>query len=791
LLTLLRRPPAAGAIALALLAFPASAQLPPPTLVIERLGTGVPTSYWTTSSGVNAEYVSWSMPAGIQYTNVGVNIRAHGQGGTGTGTAYLYSAPGTSGTLTAGATLVATTGVSVPASVPAGYFTPTGLFGNVTLSGGYSAPVTYYLLLVPSNASLAWDVDNASTTTAPPGVTVNPDEGTAVGVASPPSASTWSTLSPNGMLFELFSFTPPSSVPAPVPALSPWSLFGAALLLGACGCWLLAKRRVRAMTTRADSLLAAALLCQIALAQTPPHASFAASRVLVKFRNASLPADVVGAYDVAVARPVGGVGAYLMQSRSQSTAALISGLKARSDVLLAAPDYIIQPANTPNDPLFGQQWGLPQISAPSAWNYTTGSRSSVVGVLDTGVDYTHPDLQSNMWSAPYAFTVTIASQPLTCPAGSHGFSSITDTSGNLTLSCDPQEGPPSGNFYGHGTEVAGVVGAIGDNGIGVAGVNWTASVMGLRMAGNPNLPACPGGFCGYLSDALNAIEFAIQAELQFGAQANIRILSASWGWNQSLYGCGFLDCTDAPQILSDEISRANGYNMLFVAAAGNGTDNNLIPIDNDTSPNPTYPATLSNSNIISVAATDQADALSNFSDYGAATVHLGAPGGDLYSGTCYGGIRSTFPDANYQFNCGTSLATPFVSGAAALVLSICPDLDTAGLKAVLLDYVDDDAALHGYTVTGGRLNVSNAVQSCSAAGLTSFGYTSGAHLYEATNQITAGSTTGGGFVVDASVNPAVSVSFVAGSTIYLMPYFHVKAGATGTVFHASINPQIR
>ncbi len=229
------------AIALVALALPANAQFGPFQLLIERIGPT--TGYWTSGGGVNAEYVSWTLPGGSQYTGVAVNITAHGQGGVGTGTAYLYSAPGTSGTLTSGATLVATTGVSV--SDPVAYGSTTNLFLNLTLSAG-STPVTYFLVLVPSNAYLAWDVSNAPTTnTIPSGIPVNPDEGNTTGVASPPSGSTWSVLSPSGMLFEVFSSTPPTSVPA----LSPWLVVATALLHGASGS-VLAKRRWNAGTAR-------------------------------------------------------------------------------------------------------------------------------------------------------------------------------------------------------------------------------------------------------------------------------------------------------------------------------------------------------------------------------------------------------------------------------------------------------------------------------------------------------------------------------------------------------------
>ena len=229
-----------SAICIATIAFAVSAkaQFVPIVVLVERIPAGSrPAGGWTTSSSVNAEYVSWTIPAGVRYDGVIINAHLSGVGGTGTGTAYLYSAPGTSGTLTSGAALVAANAVSVTGNVPD--FAPTNLFQGLTLSAS-SGPVTYYLLLVPSNSFLAWDTSVATTTYTAAGVTSNPDQGATAAVASPPSASTWSALSPNGMLFEVFTFTPPSTIgtTAAAPSLSPAVLFLAALLLGSLG-WLL------------------------------------------------------------------------------------------------------------------------------------------------------------------------------------------------------------------------------------------------------------------------------------------------------------------------------------------------------------------------------------------------------------------------------------------------------------------------------------------------------------------------------------------------------------------------
>ncbi|HEX8748227.1 MAG TPA: S8 family serine peptidase, partial [Pyrinomonadaceae bacterium] len=284
-------------------------------------------------------------------------------------------------------------------------------------------------------------------------------------------------------------------------------------------------------------------------------------------------------------------------------------------------------------------------------------------------DYNHPDLAANMWSAPIPFFVTIGGQTIRCEAGTHGFNAITKT-------CDPMD------EYNHGTHVAGTIGATGNNGAGVAGVNWTSSIMALKFIDATG--------SGTLSDAIDAIEFAIQAKATFAGGANVRVLSNSWGWNG-----------ESSQALLDQINRAEGSDMLFVASAGNG-GGDLISDDNDAMP--FYPASYDAPNVISVAATDNQDTLAPFSNYGVSSVDLGAPGVLVLSTTLGGG---------YDWWSGTSMASPHVSGAAALLLSRCA-LDTAALKSAILDNVDSTSSLAGITATGGRLNVNRALRSCTS-----------------------------------------------------------------------------
>jgi hypothetical protein len=389
----------------------------------------------------------------------------------------------------------------------------------------------------------------------------------------------------------------------------------------------------------------------------------AANSVMVKLHTNSQAAvdSLRQALNADSVRQVGGSsGPLLFHSQSQNATQLMMSLTGRIDLDYAEPDYVIKVAATPNDPSFSQLWGMTKISAPAAWDVATGSSSVVVGVVDSGINYNHPDLAANVWSAPAAFTVNLSSGAVTCPAGSHGYNAIAH-------SCDPMDD------NGHGTHVSGTIGAVGNNNTGVAGVNWTTRLMGLKFLDSTG--------SGSVSNAIDAIDFAIQARSIFGANAPLRVLSNSWG------GGGY------SQALYNEIVLASSNDILFVAAAGNnGANDDNIPF---------YPASFNLSNMITVAATDTGDTLAGFSNFGKNSVHIAAPGVN---------ILSTY-QSGYAYLSGTSNATPHVSGAAALVAAVC-GTNTAATKSVLLSHADAIAGLANNTVSGGRLNVNQAVRSC-------------------------------------------------------------------------------
>jgi len=358
-------------------------------------------------------------------------------------------------------------------------------------------------------------------------------------------------------------------------------------------------------------------------------------------------------------------------------------MRARRDVEFAEPNFAVHVMGTPDD-LSAPLWALQNtgqrldngdiatagvdLDAAHAWDITQGSRQIVVATVDTGLMQTHHDLAANLWTAPRAFTVTIGGAPLRCPAGSHGFNAVL-------RNCDPADD------NGHGTHVAGSIGAVGNNADGVVGINWTTSIMALKFmdaSGN-----------GYISDVINAIEFSLQVKQEFAStrEAEIRVLNNSWS------GGGY------SQALNDEIERAAGAGMLFVASAGNtGLDHEMAPA---------YPADYSVANVLSVAATDYRDELGAFSDYGAQHVHVGAPGVLIYSTM----LSSADPSGSYGTMSGTSMAAAYASGTAALVLSHC-DYTVGALRDALIRSAVPDSALLDRTQSGSRLNAANAVRSC-------------------------------------------------------------------------------
>ena len=370
--------------------------------------------------------------------------------------------------------------------------------------------------------------------------------------------------------------------------------------------------------------------------------------------------------------------------RDLSVTEAVRAYEDSPDVAYAEPNFKLHPTAAPNDPNYRDLWGLnntgqtggttdADADAPEAWDTTTGSPDTLVGVIDEGIDVNHPDLRDNIWTNPGEIAGN--------GKDDDGNRYVDDVNGydfanNDASVYDPD--PISGKGDEHGTHVAGTIAAVGNNGIGVAGVNWDAQVASLKFLG-PDF--------GYTSDAIEAINYAVAEGMD--------ISNNSWG------GGG------RSQALEDAIRRADNAGHIFIAAAGNGGKDGAGD-DNDATPH--YPSSYVVPNVVAVAATDDTDRLASFSNFGATTVDLAAPGV---------GILSTLPGNRYGRYSGTSMATPHVAGVAALLKSQNPTYSDEEMKDQILRYAEPKNSLQGKTVTGGRLNADAALTGQQALDSTS------------------------------------------------------------------------
>jgi len=374
----------------------------------------------------------------------------------------------------------------------------------------------------------------------------------------------------------------------------------------------------------------------------------ALAQALGAFVKATIPSQNI----VVVRRPV-----------FETTYSAVKTLGQNTLVDLAEPNYIYKTNLVSNDPMMGRLWGLKNsgqkdssgkvgvagidVGAEQAWDIETGSDKMLVAVIDTGVDFNHPDLVANLWTneAELSGKPDVDDDNNGVVDDIHGYNAITGK-GNAQ------------DDHGHGSHCAGTIGAKGNDGKGVVGVAWNVKIMAVKFL------SASGS--GTLEDAIKAIDYATK----MGA----KVMSNSWG------GGGF------SQTLMDSIKRANEAGAIFIAAAGNDGKNN------DSSPS--YPANYELPNVISVAAIDNQGAKASFSNYGKHTVHIGAPGVNIYSTTV----------GAYESWSGTSMATPHVSGVAALVWSHEPLLTALQLKERLLLTSQPIAALKSKVKTGGLVN---------------------------------------------------------------------------------------
>jgi len=344
----------------------------------------------------------------------------------------------------------------------------------------------------------------------------------------------------------------------------------------------------------------------------------------------------------------------------------------------AEPNYIYETTDTqPHDPFFSDEWGLmntlpfsspggtpADIGATRAWDITTGSDDLVVAIIDTGVDISHEDLAANIWTNPNEIPGNgVDDDGDGYKDDVHGWNFRDDTK---DVFVDPGEDL-------HATHVAGTIGAVGDNRIGVTGVAWHVKLMPLKFLGGSK-------GSGSTANAIKAIDYAI---FQKNHGVNVRVINASWG------GPG------ASQALRDKIQEAGNNGIVFVCSAGNDS------ADNDGS-TPDYPAAFASSlsNVISVAAINSRDQLAGFSNYGHTGTTIAAPGDS---------ILSTFPNNHYGELSGTSMASPHVTGVVALLLAIKPELKPEQVKQILIATAEPTDALVSKINASGRVNAFNAL----------------------------------------------------------------------------------
>ena len=425
--------------------------------------------------------------------------------------------------------------------------------------------------------------------------------------------------------------------------------------------------------------------------------AWAPDRIIVKYRDAAAKLDAERSF---MRESVGAVVHRRFATMTDMESLSLDGTTSVEDAVVrlssdprvefAEPSFVVATHAVPNDEHFDQQWGLHNIGqdindyptqgadidvdGPEAWDHGTGNSTVVIADIDEGVDITHPDLAANAWTNPGEVAGNGADDD------GNGF--VDDVNGWDFLNDDPSvfdgasDTTDSTDF--HGTHTSGTIGAVGNNGIGVAGVCWNVRIMSLKFL----------QFQGTTEDAIAAVDYAVMMK-QRGV--NIRAINASWGGSN--YSSG----------LYAAIQVAGAADILFCASAGNGGADG-VGDDNDASPS--YPASYDLPNIISVASWTRYDQLSSFSNYGATTVDIAAPGSL---------IASTGPNGHYYFSSGTSMAAPHVTGSVGLLASISPSLTGTQIKEILLD-TSTPLPVNRPTVTGGRLNLQAAVDSAIGEG---------------------------------------------------------------------------
>ncbi len=420
-------------------------------------------------------------------------------------------------------------------------------------------------------------------------------------------------------------------------------------------------------------------------------------------------------------------------SEGLSVAEAVAFYKTFAEVEAVQPNFYYQLAVTPNDTRFAELYGMTKISAPAAWDTVTGSSSVIVAVIDTGIKYTHEDLAGNIW--------TNSGETPDNGIDDDGNGFIDDFYGYdfRFNDADPLD------EHGHGTHVAGTIGAVGNNSLGVTGVNWNVRLMAIKIYSATGTDTTSA----MLINAYNYVR------LMKERGENIRVSNNSYG------GCN--EACDYDQATKDALDAMGEAGILNVFAAGNTNRN--------TDTNPFYPGSYTSPSVLNVASSTSTDARSSFSNYGATTVDLAAPGTGILS--------TTITASNYGNSSGTSMASPHAAGAAALLSSHNPTLSNASLKATLMNTVDALANWSGVVKTGGRLNVANALKNQTVC---NFGLSQ--------NSLQA-RTKGGVYTVDVTAGQNCDYSVKSNDRwIFVLDAADAYSGNTTITFRVTVNPKI-